>query len=145
MRSATGPGAGGEDLGALLSQLLKVVVEREEPILQDNGLSMWEYVIMTRLMSAGGVTQKELASKTRRDPTRLIGNLDALDERGLVQREVDTADRRRRTVRLTAQGQELVLAVRAAISRMESGAFGDHADELRDMLRTAVRAAQAES
>lgn len=110
----------GEDLAALLSQLLGVVVEREAPILNAHGVTMWEYVILDRLSLKDGLTQKELARRSRRDPTRLIGHLDALSDRGLIAREIDESDRRRRTVRLTEAGRTLVQAARLEIRQMEA-------------------------
>jgi DNA-binding MarR family transcriptional regulator len=114
----------GDDLGAVFARLLGVISEREAPILAAHGLTMWEYVILVPLVGQPGMTQKELARRSRRDPTRLIGNLDALEERALITREVDGADRRRRTVRLTSQGQKVVRDTRRAIRAMEAELLG---------------------
>ncbi|SDM70372.1 MarR family winged helix-turn-helix transcriptional regulator [Actinacidiphila guanduensis] len=128
----------GEELGALLSGLLNVVVAREAPILKAHGLTMWEYVILSRLMGESGLTQKELARRSRRDPTRLIGHLDALDDRHLIAREVDGSDRRRRTVRLTAEGRDLVLATHRDIRQMETDLLGGLSAEAQNELRNAL-------
>ena len=135
----------GEDLGALLSQLLGVVVERETPILGAHGVTMWEYVILSRLLAEPGLTQKELARRSRRDPTRLIGHLDMLGDRGLVAREVDEADRRRRTVRLTDAGTDLVRAVRHDIRHMETELLGDGTGGVQHHLRDALAAVLSRS
>jgi DNA-binding MarR family transcriptional regulator len=104
---------------------------------------LWEYVILSRLLGESGLTQKELAHRSRRDPTRLIGHLDALDARHLIAREVDGADRRRRTVRLTEEGRQLVLATRRDIRQMEADLLGglsaDAQNELRDALTAVLR------
>ncbi|HOV99859.1 MAG TPA: MarR family transcriptional regulator [Rhodoglobus sp.] len=113
--------ASSEELGALLHELLGVVIEREAPILAAHGVTMWEYIILSRLAGEDGLTQTELARRSRRDPTRLIGHLDALTDRGLIVREVDKADRRRRTVHLTEAGWAVVRAARRDIREMESG------------------------
>lgn len=106
-------------------------------------LELWEYVILSRLLGESGLTQKELAHRSRRDPTRLIGHLDALDARHLIAREVDGADRRRRTVRLTEEGRQLVLATRRDIRQMEADLLGglsaDAQNELRDALAAVLR------
>ncbi|MDQ7879013.1 MarR family transcriptional regulator [Microbacterium sp. QXD-8] len=130
-RNDDGPG---EDLGALLSQLLGVVVEREAPILTAHGVTMWEYVILDRLAREDGLAQKELARRSRRDPTRLIGHLDVLSDRGLIAREVDGADRRRRTVRLTDAGRELVRSAGDDIRQMEAALLDGLAVDLRTSL-----------
>ena len=127
-----------DDLGAVLGQLLGVLVEREAPILTAHGLTMWEYVILYQLQGEGGLTQKELARRSRRDATRLIGHLDVLSERRLIAREVDAADRRRHTVRLTDEGLDIVRATRRDIRAMEDELLGalsvDQQNDLRDAL-----------
>jgi DNA-binding MarR family transcriptional regulator len=132
-----------DDLGAIFSRLLAVIGEREAPILAGHGLTMWEYVILVPLVGQPGMSQKELARRSRRDPTRLIAHLDELAERGLITREVDGADRRRRTVRLTDQGAAVVRATRREIRAMEAKLLaglsaGDQA-ALRQNLAAALR------
>jgi DNA-binding MarR family transcriptional regulator len=107
------------ELGGLLSRLLAAVIDKETPILAAHGLTMWEYVILNQLVGGQTLSQKELARRSRRDPTRLIGHLDALAGRGLIAREVDGSDRRRRAVRLSAKGVETVTAAKRDIYAME--------------------------
>ena len=114
----------GDDLGAIFSRLLAVIGEREAPILAAHGLTMWEYVILVPLLGQPGMSQKELARRSRRDPTRLIAHLDELAHRDLISREVDEADRRRRTVRLTDRGVAVVRATRREIRAMEAELLG---------------------
>ncbi|MGC4940654.1 MarR family winged helix-turn-helix transcriptional regulator [Kribbella sp. DT2] len=108
------------DLGAVLSRLLEVIVEREAPILSARELTMWEYVVLVSIADEPGLSQNELARKSRRDPTRLIRHLDELAERGLIVRDVDPADRRRRVVSLTDSGSALVRATQDDIRAMET-------------------------
>lgn len=142
--STRGDGADGE-LGALLSELLSVVVKRETPILQARGLTMWEYVILSALTGEAGLTQKELARRSRRDPTRLIGHLDALGDRGLISRQADATDRRRRTVALTDDGRRLVRAARQDIRQMEADLLAGLPADAQDQLRAALTAVLARS
>ncbi|MET9002705.1 MarR family transcriptional regulator [Amycolatopsis sp. NPDC004169] len=120
--------------------MLSVVVEREAPILDAHGVTMWEYVILSQLLDETGLTQKELAHRSRRDPTRLIGHLDALGDRGLISRETDESDRRRRTVRLTSEGDALVRAVRRDVRRMEAELLDGLSRTAQDELRTSLAA-----
>lgn len=130
----------GDDLGALLSRLLSVVVEREAPILQARGLTMWEYVILSQLVEEDALTQNDLADRSRRDPTRLIGHLDTLADRRLISRQTDASDRRRRTVRLTDKGRDLVHAVRRDIRAMEADLLAGLAQDAQRDLRTSLAA-----
>jgi DNA-binding MarR family transcriptional regulator len=132
-----------DDIGALLSRVLDIVVEREEPILRAHGVSMWEYVILSRLEGQDGITQKDLARESRRDPTRLGANLDALGERGLISRSVDPGDRRRMVVRITGDGAALTGRVRAEIAAMESEVLGGTAEKLRSALTAALDGSSA--
>ena len=127
-----------DDLGAVLGQLLGVIAEREAPILKAHGLTMWEYVILYQLLGEQGITQKELARRSHRDPTRLIGHLDALGNRGLIVREVDPADRRRHTVRLTAEGLAVLETARRHIRAMEAELLGALTAEQQTDLRNAL-------
>lgn len=107
------------ELGFLLSRLLREVIEREQPILERHQLEMWDYVVLAALSSGPSPTQNELAGLTGRDKTRLIRNLDGLEERGLLSRTPDPSDRRNRIVTLTPEGKRLLSSCRAEIRAME--------------------------
>lgn len=92
------------DLGALLARLLPKLLELEEPLLAEAGLSMWEYVIVSELAAGTAMAQVELSRRTRRDTSRLGRHLDDLAARGVVERERAT-DQRRLAVRLTPSGR----------------------------------------
>jgi DNA-binding MarR family transcriptional regulator len=107
------------ELGYLLSRLTRVAIAREEPILERAGLRMWDYAVLGALTEQAAPTQAQLAAATGRDKTRLIGNLDRLEELGLVTREPNPADRRNRVVSLTAEGRRVLERCRAEIREME--------------------------
>jgi DNA-binding MarR family transcriptional regulator len=126
------------DLGDLLGSLVRVVIERETPLLAERGLDMWDYVVLLRLVDGAAPTQAQLAAAVRRDKTRLIPILDRLEGRGLLDRTPDPADRRNRIVALTAEGQALLADCRAAVAAMEdellAGLDPDDAATLRRLL-----------
>lgn len=107
------------ELGQLLTRLTRTVIDRELPILQRHGLSMWEYVILSALRRAAAPTQAELSATTGRDKTRLIGNLDRLHEAGLIRRDPDPQDRRNRVVTLTTAGTQTHRSCHREITAME--------------------------
>lgn len=119
------------ELGHLLTRLTRTVIDRELPILQRHGLSMWEYVILSALRQGAAPTQAELSQTTGRDKTRLIGNLDRLHDAGLIRRSPDPQDRRNRVVALTPAGADAQHACHQEITAMER--------EVLDALRTRDR------
>ena len=107
------------ELGFLLSRLMRDVIRGEEPILAQHGLQMWDHVILTALGGGPAQTQAELAAATGRDKTRLIRNLDNLEQRDVITRRPDPADRRNRIVALTPSGSRTLRACQKQIRAME--------------------------
>ncbi|MBO0841853.1 MAG: MarR family transcriptional regulator, partial [Nocardioides sp.] len=107
------------DLGFLLARLLRRIQAGEEPILREAGLDMWGYVVMVGLDGSEAPTQAHLAERTGRDKTRLIRNLDRLEELGYVTRTPDPDDRRNRVVTLTTAGEKALRTCRKQIAAME--------------------------
>jgi DNA-binding MarR family transcriptional regulator len=60
--------------------------------------------ILWMLGRSEGLSQQELASRLKIHPSRLVGLLDELQSRGLIERREKTSDRRIYALRLTPQG-----------------------------------------
>ncbi|MFI1235180.1 MarR family winged helix-turn-helix transcriptional regulator [Nocardia salmonicida] len=101
------PKATRPDLAAMLVPLGRVLTEAERPILDRHGLTMWAYVVLLGLDERPVHTQAALAKAIRADKTRIIPVLDDLQQRGLILREPDPADRRVNLIRLTPAGASL--------------------------------------
>ena len=112
------------ELAAAFDRLTRRAVALELPVLAAHELTMWEYVVLSGLVDGPAQTQARLADAVGRDKTRLIPILDALEARGLVTRAPDPADRRNKTVALTAPGHALRTAVAKAISAVEDEVLG---------------------
>jgi DNA-binding MarR family transcriptional regulator len=108
-----------EDLGAQFARITRRLIALEQPLLDEHGLTMWEYAVLLRLRAAPAQTQLELAQAVNYDKTRLIALLDGLEQRGLVAREPAAGDRRARTVKLTRTGRTTVTATQRDIHQME--------------------------
>ena len=113
------------DLGAMVARLARALIEAERPILATHELPMWGYIVLTALRDEPMRTQAALARSIGADKTRIIGVLDDLQERGLIDREPDPADRRVRLLRLTAAGRRLQGKVRSAIRKQEESLLGE--------------------
>jgi MarR family transcriptional regulator, organic hydroperoxide resistance regulator len=107
------------DLAAMFAPLTRALIAREEPVLRTHDISMWAYIVLTALVEQPVRTQAALAQAIHADKSRIIGVLDELQERGLIHRQPDEADRRVHLLSLTAAGDELRRSVEAGIRREE--------------------------
>jgi DNA-binding MarR family transcriptional regulator len=109
----------------MVARLARALIEAERPILAAHELPMWGYIVLSALRDEPMRTQAALARSIGADKTRIIGVLDDLQERGLIEREPDPADRRVRLLRLTAAGRRLHGTVQSAIRRQEEQLLGE--------------------
>ena len=107
------------DLAAMFAPLTRKLIAREEPVLLAHDISMWGYIVLTALVEQPVRTQAALAQAIHADKSRIIGVLDELQERGLIQRQPDEVDRRVHLLSLTPAGDRLRRSVEAGIRRQE--------------------------
>jgi DNA-binding MarR family transcriptional regulator len=107
------------DLGAMVVRLGRALIAAERPALAAHGVSMWGYAVLSALADEPMRTQAALARAIGADKTRIIGTLDELQERALIEREPDPEDRRVRLLRLTLAGRQLYASVKADIRATE--------------------------
>jgi DNA-binding MarR family transcriptional regulator len=111
--------SGRRDLAAMIVPLGRALTAAEQPVLRAHGISMWGYMVLNALDRAPLRTQAALAQSIGADKTRIIAVLDELQQRGLIVREPDPADRRARLLSLTAEGHRLRTSVQTAIQSRE--------------------------
>ncbi|NTY61702.1 winged helix DNA-binding protein [Mycolicibacterium sphagni] len=134
------------DLAAMLAPLLRELISAEEPVLAAHDVSMWGYVVLSALDGSPIRTQAALAAAIGADKTRIIRDLDELQERGLIERMADPDDRRARLLAITDTGRAVKNAVQAEIQRGEERWLGElNAEERRTFLRVLGRLASRES
>lgn len=107
------------DLAAMFAPLTRALIAREEPVLRAHDVSMWGYIVLTALVEHPVRTQAALARAINADKSRIIGVLDELQERGLIRRQPDEADRRVHLLSLTPAGDRLRRQVETGIRRQE--------------------------
>jgi DNA-binding MarR family transcriptional regulator len=91
-------------------------------------------------------TQAALAAAIGADKTRIIRDLDELQQRGLIERRPDPDDRRVRLLAITDTGRTVKNAVQDEIQRGEERWLGDlSAAERRTFLRVLVRLTPGET
>jgi MarR family transcriptional regulator, lower aerobic nicotinate degradation pathway regulator len=85
-----------------LVRVLRLAAQRTQLV---SGLSAAQSFVLEQLGEAGRLSMNELASRTMTDRSSVADVVDRLNEQGLVDRDVDPADRRRASVRITPSGR----------------------------------------
>jgi MarR family transcriptional regulator, lower aerobic nicotinate degradation pathway regulator len=86
--------------------------------LEEAGFSLYDYSVLALLTAGPCATQATIAGMLELDRSQLVGLLDSLEQRGLVERRRDPNDRRRHTVLLTDEGTRQLEQIRAIMSEL---------------------------
>lgn len=127
------------DLAAMIVPLGRALTAAELPALREHGLSMWAYVTLLALGERPVRGQSALAQDIGADKTRIIGVLDDLQERGLIERRPDPGDRRAHLLALTPEGRRLRDSAQAAVQRREDRLLARLSDTERAAFVRALR------
>jgi len=103
----------------LLKRLGYAAKERALDAYEETGLHPYHHAVLIALGEGAPETQGEIADALGYDRGQLVGLLDELEERGLVERRRDPKDRRRHLVRLTPDGSRKLRTLRGLARRLE--------------------------
>ena len=120
----------------LLKRLGWAVKDRVADAFEAAGFSPYHYAILAVLEEGDRATQATIADALASDRSYLVGLLDELEERALVERRRDPADRRRHLVRLTPAGKKVLARLRAVHQRVDDEFFAPLSADERATLHT---------
>jgi DNA-binding MarR family transcriptional regulator len=130
------PGAG---VGFLISQLGYVISTRFKAILGPLALEPRHFLVLRHVAQAEGSSQHALGQALHIPASRMVGIVDTLEQRGLVERRSNPHDRRARAVHLTPEGRRtLGEAFRLAMGHeraITAGLTEEERDQLLGLLR----------
>src|SRR5207253_9123076 len=115
----------------LLKRLGFTAKEQTMKAYEQTGLHPYHHGILTVLGERSSETQGAITDALGYDRGQLVGLLDELEERGLVERRRDPNDRRRHIVSLTADGEKTHRRLRAHSAEVEDEIVSALSDEER--------------
>lgn len=111
--------AGAEKLGGRLAAAGRAASEGLRRQLAPVGLDSRQFRVLADVAASGCCPQRSLTTKLGIPPSRIVGILDALEERGLVERWEAPGDRRAHAVRLTRAGAAVLAEARPLVAAHE--------------------------
>ena len=120
----------------LLKRLGFAAKERAMEAYESTGLHPYHHAILLVLGEGSRETQGAIADALGYDRGQLVGLLDELEERGLVERRRDPNDRRRHLVRLTPDGKRMLRRLRALAKQIDDEFLAPLSEKERANLHT---------
>jgi DNA-binding MarR family transcriptional regulator len=105
----------------------------------EHDLRLPHFATLTALSDFGPLPQHELADRLGLNRSHLVGYLDTVENRGLVRRDRDPADRRRQLVVLTPEGQRLQRHLREVAERVQAEFLQELSEPERETLIALLR------
>ena len=131
-----------QQLLPLLDYLARVGGRAYESSMSPGGLRPRHLIALKLLSEHGPATQQGLADALSLDPSNVVGLLNELEERELITRRRDPADRRRHIVELSARGEEELGLAYARFRLVEDDLLsGLSAEERKTLYHLLARAA----
>ena len=126
-------------LDYLLCKLADVTKKRADDIfLVETGIRGAHHAVLRVLKTQGGMSQRNLAEALFVDQSTIVDLIDQLQNRGLVERDRDPADRRAYLLRLTHDGGRTLRKADRTAASIQGEMFGELDDAQLAALREAV-------
>jgi MarR family transcriptional regulator, lower aerobic nicotinate degradation pathway regulator len=118
----------------LLKRLGFAAKDRAMEAYEETDLHPYHHAVLVAVGEGSHETQGAIADALGYDKGQLVGLLDELEERGLVERRRDPNDRRRHLVDLTPEGKRALRKLRLLARQIEDEFFAPLSDEERATL-----------
>ena len=107
----------------LLKRLGMIAKEKTVEAFDEAGAVPYDYAVLAVLAQGACATQAHIADALAYDRSYLVGLLDELERRGLIDRRRDLNDRRRHVVTLTKAGEQELVRLRGLVEGVEADLF----------------------
>jgi DNA-binding MarR family transcriptional regulator len=109
----------GSRLGYLLKHAQQRLAQAAGPVMAPFGIDGRELTVLTVLAADYPLSQHEAAERLGVDRTTMVGLVDELEAKGLVERRRSSEDRRKNLVQLTEAGQDCLQRAGRARTEVE--------------------------
>jgi DNA-binding MarR family transcriptional regulator len=123
-----------DDLNWLLHRVALALGAAEQAAIGTLGIGVREHVVLTALARGGPSRQADLSQLLKLDKSAVTATVDALEEKGLVERRPDPRDRRARLPALTEAGRRLQRRSARATDEVQAEMLSKLAPKDRDKL-----------
>jgi DNA-binding MarR family transcriptional regulator len=130
----TDPQRAYRSVGFTVSTTGYAIARRFRELLAPLGLEPRDFALLRTVATAEGVTQQAIGERMGVKPSRMVAFVDALEQRGLLERRQNPHDRRARELFLTEQGREVLQRAFATAVAHEQRLTSDLSPEEREQL-----------
>jgi DNA-binding MarR family transcriptional regulator len=107
------------DLARLMMPLWRSLQDAEQDAVADAGLSHWHYIVLVDVLEHPGTSQKDLARRIHRAPSRVAQDVEDLHGRDLLSRRDHPRDRRINLLEVTRRGESVTISAQKRIHGAE--------------------------